>query len=429
MEWSFAGKELVTLQSRPITTHKKGEKGDQRPWYLSLRRSFGNLKALRQKVEGQLIPAMQDEAVRLSAIALDRMTDTQLEEEIVHRGEIYRYWKKVYWDEFIPLAHGIRLFGMVYNDAVKPADPYEFLNLLGVSGMLSVKRNRLLMDMAARVREQPDLLEELRTGAVQDEELQQTWQSFLQEFGVLFCGTAVCPQGPEALFGLIRMMAANPRQGERFTPAEVDSLKDNFLSKFSGAKRAEMAEYLDLARASYRLRDDDNLHLGKITGQFLKAVEEYWRRRGHGDASSPVLDTFPPKVREVLAELEEKPPPGESGKVWKGFTRPQARQMVGQPASPGLAQGPARVVLESSDLFSFQAGDILVVDSLDPSMTFVAPLAAGIVERRGGMLIHGSIIAREYGIPCVTGIPQATSLIHAGDSVTVDGYLGIVIIG
>jgi pyruvate,water dikinase len=103
--------------------------------------------------------------------------------------------------------------------------------------------------------------------------------------------------------------------------------------------------------------------------------------------------------------------------------------MVGQPASPGLAQGPARVVLEASELFHFKAGDVLVCDAVDPSMTFVAPLAAGIVERRGGMLIHGSIIAREYGIPCVTGVPQATALIHNGELVTVDGYLGIVIIG
>ena len=39
-------------------------------------------------------------------------------------------------------------------------------------------------------------------------------------------------------------------------------------------------------------------------------------------------------------------------------------------------------------------------------MTFVVPLAAAIVERRGGMLIHGAIIAREYGIPCVTGVPR-----------------------
>ena len=45
------------------------------------------------------------------------------------------------------------------------------------------------------------------------------------------------------------------------------------------------------------------------------------------------------------------------------------------------------------------------------------------------MLIHGAIIAREYGLPCVTGVPDATSLIHTGDQLTVDGYLGIVIIG
>ena len=62
-------------------------------------------------------------------------------------------------------------------------------------------------------------------------------------------------------------------------------------------------------------------------------------------------------------------------------------------------------------------------------MTFVIPLAAAVVERRGGMLIHGAIIAREYGLPCVTGIPDATSLIETGDEMTVDGFLGIVTMG
>jgi pyruvate,water dikinase len=62
-------------------------------------------------------------------------------------------------------------------------------------------------------------------------------------------------------------------------------------------------------------------------------------------------------------------------------------------------------------------------------MTFIVPLAAGVIERRGGMLIHGAIIAREYGIACVTGVPDAATLIHTGDEVTVDGYLGIVTIG
>jgi rifampicin phosphotransferase len=70
----------------------------------------------------------------------------------------------------------------------------------------------------------------------------------------------------------------------------------------------------------------------------------------------------------------------------------------------------------------------LVYDAVGPNMTFVVPLAVAVVERRGGMLIHGAIIAREYGLPCVTGVPEATALIHTGDSLTVDGYLGIVVI-
>ena len=60
-------------------------------------------------------------------------------------------------------------------------------------------------------------------------------------------------------------------------------------------------------------------------------------------------------------------------------------------------------------------------------MTFLVPLAAAVVERRGGMLIHGAIIAREYGLPCVTGVPDAVRFIATGDDITVDGYLGIVI--
>jgi pyruvate,water dikinase len=59
----------------------------------------------------------------------------------------------------------------------------------------------------------------------------------------------------------------------------------------------------------------------------------------------------------------------------------------------------------------------------------VVPLASAVVERRGGMLIHGAIIAREYGLPCITGVPNATALIKTGDDITVDGYLGIVTLG
>jgi pyruvate,water dikinase len=62
-------------------------------------------------------------------------------------------------------------------------------------------------------------------------------------------------------------------------------------------------------------------------------------------------------------------------------------------------------------------------------MTQLVPLAAGIVERRGGMLIHGAIIAREMGIPCVNGIQGAIDFLENGDLLAVDGFLGIVTVG
>jgi pyruvate,water dikinase len=131
----------------------------------------------------------------------------------------------------------------------------------------------------------------------------------------------------------------------------------------------------------------------------------------------------------MQADFEETSTPINLEGWQAAVGRLKARQIVGQPAGPGLARGPARVILSPSDLFHFKTGEILVCDAVDPNMTFVVPLAAAIVERRGGMLIHGSIIAREYGIPCVTGVPNAATLIRTGDTITVDGYLGIVTVG
>ena len=94
-----------------------------------------------------------------------------------------------------------------------------------------------------------------------------------------------------------------------------------------------------------------------------------------------------------------------------------------------MARGRARVIRSRQDLFDFAEDEVLVCDAVDPNMTFVVPLATGVVERRGGMLIHGAIIAREYGLPCVTGVADATVLIKTGDQLTIDGYLGIVTVG
>jgi pyruvate,water dikinase len=432
VEWTWGGDGLVVLQSRPITTLQGGERDDERRWYLSLRRSFENLRALRDKIEGQLIPGMVEEADGLAAEAVVGLSDRDLAAEIRRRVGIYEGWVDVYWAEFIPFAHGIRLFGRVYNDALHPVDPYEFMDLLAATDMASLERNRALERMAAAVRADPRVAATLRERDLgrMNAEFLALVDDFVKRFGDLSCaitGGSRCHQAPDALVKILLEMAAHPPTDTRLASGDVEALRAEYLAQFDGEERLRADELLDLARASYRLRDDDNIYLGRIEAEMLAAVNEgKGRLKKHGVKN---VESFGP---DDVAQVLRNPayvPEAASGETVSGGFEVRARQLIGQPAGPGVATGPARVIAGPSDLADFEHGDILVCDAVDPNMTFVVPLAAGVVERRGGMLIHGAIIAREYGLPCVTGIADAVSLISTGDSITVDGYLGIVTLG
>ena len=82
--------------------------------------------------------------------------------------------------------------------------------------------------------------------------------------------------------------------------------------------------------------------------------------------------------------------------------------------------GPARIIREPADLLGFQKGDILVARSTDPSWAPVLPLAAGLVLEVGGLLSHGSIVAREYGIPALIQAEGALGSLRNGDRLELD---------
>ena len=432
VEWTLRGGELLLLQSRPVTTRAQASAGDQRAWYLSLHRSFENLKELRKKIEGEQIPAMIRAAEELAGIDLGRLSDRDLAAEIRRRWEVNNTWVNVYWADFIPFAHGIRLFGQVYNDRLKPEDPYEFVSLLTQTDMASLERNRMLESLADQVRRRPDLADCLRAGDCREKapEFRRALEGFIERFGDLSCsvtGGTQCEGATRPLVKILLEMAARPQaQAGTGKRADVEELSRRFLDASPESRRGEALELLDLARASYRLRDDDNIHLGRIESQSAAAVAEGRRRLDSGAAAGEGRE----ELRSALEDLNfgNRMHPASQPALSEG-DRVRARQLIGQPAGPGVAKGKARVVRRHADLEDFAHDEILVCDAVDPNMTFVVPLAAAVVERRGGMLIHGAIIAREYGLPCVTGIPDVTSLVQTGDLLTVDGYLGIVTVG
>jgi pyruvate,water dikinase len=428
VEWTILDGEITVLQARPVTTTAASE-DDKRGWYLSLRRSYENLQQLRAKIEDDLIPAMIREAEELATIDLASFSDTELAAEVRRRVDRNQHWSNVYWADFIPYAHGARLFGQIYNDTIKPENPYEFADLLTDTPMASLKRNRQLEALAAGVRDVPGAADDLRRGRMDNlpATLRSSLDTFVAQYGTLSSGITGDAEGVLAESTLVRLileLAARPGQSPARRTVDHEALVRRFIDAFAPEERDWAQSLLELARSSYRLRDDDNIHLGRIEAQARRAVREAAARL-ENDATAEDAAA----LREAVSLM---PPamatPTETAKKAAHGSGLQARQLVGQPAGPGLARGRARVVAAPQDLKGFQSGEILICDAVDPNMTFVVPLAAAVVERRGGMLIHGAIIAREYGLPCVTGVPEALQFIRSGDQVTVDGYLGIVII-
>jgi pyruvate,water dikinase len=105
-----------------------------------------------------------------------------------------------------------------------------------------------------------------------------------------------------------------------------------------------------------------------------------------------------------------------------------AGALVGLPVSAGIVDGRARVIHDIADA-NLEPSDILVTAGTDPSWTPVFLLVAGLVTEVGGQMTHGAVIAREYGLPAVVGVEQATRLIRDGQRIRIngtDGYIEIL---
>jgi rifampicin phosphotransferase len=97
----------------------------------------------------------------------------------------------------------------------------------------------------------------------------------------------------------------------------------------------------------------------------------------------------------------------------------------GTPASAGTVTAKARVILDPTGA-RLEPGEILVAPSTDPGWTPLFLTAGGLVMEMGGAMSHGAVVAREYGIPAVVGVPEATERIATGERITVDGSAGTI---
>ena len=197
--------------------------------------------------------------------------------------------------------------------------------------------------------------------------------------------------------------------------------KYGFVSRYFVYKQALLEEAERLVRARVlREREDifyltlQELHEVVRTNQL---AEQLIRRRK--DAFSSYEALSPPRVLT------------SDGEVFTGTYRRvdvPADALVGLPVSAGTVEGRARVIVDMAET-DLEADDILVTAYTDPSWTPVFVAIKGLVTEVGGLMTHGAVIAREYGLPAVVGVEHATRLIRDGQRIRVhgtDGYVEIL---
>ncbi|MEW2135756.1 rifamycin-inactivating phosphotransferase [Streptomyces sp. NPDC005409] len=198
--------------------------------------------------------------------------------------------------------------------------------------------------------------------------------------------------------------------------------KYGIISRYFVYKQALMEEAARLVRAGVLAERDDVFHL---TFQELHEVVR---------SSRPVDPHLLQQRKEAFRAQHALTPPRvltSDGEALTGAYRRDdvpAGALVGVPVSAGTVEGRARVVLDMAQA-DLEAGDILVTAFTDPSWSPLFVGIAGLVTEVGGLMTHGAVIAREYGLPAVVGVERATRLIRDGQRIRVhgaDGYIEIL---
>jgi len=131
------------------------------------------------------------------------------------------------------------------------------------------------------------------------------------------------------------------------------------------------------------------------------------------------------RQREMLRKQIPRVLLSDGTAYYEGVAAPEgdSHAIVGDPVSPGVVEGPVRVVLDPHET-QLEPGEILVCPGTDPAWTPLFLAAGGLVMEVGGMMTHGSVVAREYGIPAVVGVHQATERLETGQRIRVNGSTG-----
>ncbi len=340
---------------------------------------------------------------------------------------------------------------------------------------LSVERASALWELSRLARQNPDLRAAFETKSYSTayssslEEFKDKLSELLNRFGSTSNNgkqdEPTWREDPWIPLELILRYAEQDDQSNPAIAAERQHERRLVLERelhdlaYRDATVAAMIPLLDIAQQFLPNLEDHNLladqRLHYASRKRWLAIGDYLVNEGH--LASPE-DVFYYTYQELLSLLEGASPLGQDvianrrhvQELYRSTTPPATlgkpperdvslssnpsatgRRYVlkGVAASPGTYTATARIIDSLEDIHRLNRGDILVCRSTTPPWSPFFAIAGAIVTNTGGALSHGAVVAREFGIPAVVGLRDATSLIPDGITVTIDGGKGLVVVG
>lgn len=332
-------------------------------------------------------------------------------------------------------------------------------------------------DLAAYVRETPT--EQLTARLADDQtpvagwpEFRERFRAYMRDYGHIIYNLDYARPLPlddatpmlETTKMYLRGQGANPHERQRAAENRRVQAAEATLQRLKGLRRWAFRKTLGMAQTMAAVRENALSDIGLGYPLLRQILRELGRRLAQAGAIAQSEDIYwleADEVHQSVAAVERgeqlgslagcvaqrqathealkrvtPPPMLPPKKRYLGidmaeFTPATAESQTGNTlkgigASVGLATAPASVLHGPEDFDRMRPGDVLVAATTTPAWTPLFAMASAVVTDIGGPLSHGSIVAREYGIPAVMGTGVATRRIHSGQIITVDGSAGVV---
>jgi len=343
-----------------------------------------------------------------------------------------------------------------------------------VSGVQTktTETNQALEDLAKQIRTDATLRDVFHGTEIQylraKLENSQAGQSFLKQFEAfldqyghretaLTISQPAWKDQPENVLAILKVLAeTQPKQPASYNVWQRtrDELRAHSILG-TRLLRNVFLKSLSKTRTLFQIREDTHFYATLVQPTIRRVSLELGRKSVDVGVLDEVEEIFHLRLEELETLGEPWPPPEEKvAEIRALVARRKAKReslankpmidprlltitsqaeaemdvlLKGTSGSPGLAQGPARIVHDVSEFGKLRAGDVLVAPVTNPAWTPLFQRAAAVVVDTGGAASHAAIVAREYGVPAVMGTMNGTKELEDGQWIQVDGSRGLVL--